>query len=300
MENHMEKAYKLSFETEQSEGLAVVNCGCSKTEPLHSFGPALKPNYVIHFVLSGKGVFFMEGKKYELEAGTGFLISPGVLAFYQADELNPWTYIWVGFSGSKAREYISGIGLSSHAPIFHSEEHEALYACVRDMMEHNTYGVANELRRIGQLHVFLSMIAKENPMEEEVGKGNQYVKRAIEYIQSNYHIPIKVSDVADYVCINRSYLYSLFQNALEMSPQQFLSRYRITKAAELLLTSSLPVESIALSTGYNDPFVFTKAFKQLTGMAPTTYRKEKKKAESTKNREYLNQIESFLKQGEKN
>ena len=296
----MEKAYKLNFETAQSEGLTVANCGCSKTEPLHSFGPALKPNFVIHFVLSGKGVFSIEGKKYELEAGRGFLIPPGELAFYQADERDPWTYIWVGFSGSKAGEYISGIGLSSHAPIFHSEEHEALYACVRDMMDHNTYGVANELRRIGQLHVFLSMIAKENPMEEEVGKGNQYVKRAIEYIQSNYHIPIKVSDVADYVCINRSYLYSLFQDALEMSPQQFLSRYRITKAAELLLTSSLPVESIALSTGYNDPFVFTKAFKQLTGMAPTTYRKEKKKAESTKNREYLNQIESFLKQGEKN
>ena len=295
----MEKAYKLSFETAQSEGLAVVNCGCSKTEPLHSFGPALKPNYVIHFVLSGKGVFSMNGKKYELETGNGFLIPPGELTFYQADELEPWTYIWVGFSGSRAKEYVSGIGLSGHAPIFQSEEHEALYACVKDMMEHNTYGVANELRRIGQLHVFLSMVAKENPMEEEVGKGNQYVKRAIEYIQGNYHIPIKVTDIADFVCINRSYLYSLFQEELEMSPRQFLSRYRITKAAELLLTSSLSVESIALSTGYNDAFVFTKAFKQLTGMSPTVYRKEKKKVESKRNREYLSQIEDFLKQGER-
>lgn len=295
----MEKAYKLSFETAKSEGLVVANCGCSKTEPLHSFGPALKPNYVIHFILSGKGVFSIDGKKYELEAGSGFLIPPGKLAFYQADEEDPWTYIWVGFSGIKAQEYISGVGLSKFAPIFQSEEHEALYACVKDMMEHNTYGVANELRRVGQLHIFLSMIAKENPMEEEVEKGNQYVKRAIDYIQSNYHIPIKVTDVANYVCINRSYLYSLFQEAVEMSPRQFLSRYRITKAAELLLTSSLSVESIALSTGYNDPFVFTKAFKQLTGMSPTVYRKEKRKEESKKNKEYLSQIENFLNQGDK-
>ena len=294
----MEKAYKLSFETAKSEGLVVANCGCSKTEPLHSFGPALKPNYVIHFVLSGKGIFSMDGKKYELEAGSGFLIPPGELAFYQADEKEPWTYIWVGFSGNKAQEYISGIGLSCRAPVFQSEEHEALYECVRDMMEHNIYGVANELRRVGQLHIFLSMIAKENPMEEDVGKGNQYVKRAVDYIQKNYHIPIKVTDIADYVCINRSYLYSLFQEALEMSPQQFLSRYRITKAAELLLTSSLSIESIALSTGYNDPFVFTKAFKQLKGMSPTTYRKEKKKEESKKNKNYLSQIEKFLKQSE--
>ena len=31
----MEKAYKLSFETEQNEGLVVTNCGFSKTEPMH-------------------------------------------------------------------------------------------------------------------------------------------------------------------------------------------------------------------------------------------------------------------------
>ena len=91
----MEKAYKLSFETETNEGLVVTNCGFSKTEPMHSFGPALKPNFVIHFVLSGKGTFSIDGKTYELESGSGFLVPPGELAFYQADKDEPWTYIWV-------------------------------------------------------------------------------------------------------------------------------------------------------------------------------------------------------------
>lgn len=290
----MEKAYKLSFETEPNEGLVVANCGFSKTEALHSFGPALKPNFVIHFVLSGKGIFSIGGKTYELERGSGFLIPPGELAFYQADEDEPWTYIWVGFGGNKAQKYIDDIGLSSRVPIFHLKEHEALYACVRDMMEHNTYGVANELRRVGQLYVFLSLITKENAVEKDVEKDNQYVKRAIGFIQSNYHIPIKVMDIADYVCINRSYLYSLFQESTKMSPHQFLSRYRITKSAELLLTSSLSIESICYSVGYKDPFVFTKAFKQAIGMSPTMYRKEKKEAESKMNKEFLNQIELFL------
>ena len=283
----MEKAYKLSFETEPNEGIVVANCGFSKTEALHSFGPALKPNFVIHFVLSGKGTFSIGGKTYELERGSGFLIPPGELAFYQADEDEPWTYIWVGFSGSKAQKYIDEIGLSSRIPIFHSKEHEGLSACVKDMMKHNTCGVVNELRRVGQLYIFLSMITKENTVEKEIEKDNQYVKRAIDFIQSNYHIPIKVTDIADYVCINRSYLYSLFQETMKMSPHQFLSRYRITKAAELLLTSSLSIESICYSVGYKDPFVFTKAFKQAIGMSPTMYRKEKKEAESKLNKEFM-------------
>ena len=155
-------------------------------------------------------------------------------------------------------------------------------------------GIANELTRIGQLYIFLSMITKENAIEKDVEKDNQYVKRAIEFIQSNYHIPIKVTDIADYVCINRSYLYSLFQDSTKMSPQQFLSRYRIAKAAELLVTSSLSIESICYSVGYKDPFVFTKAFKQITEMSPTQYRKEKKEAENKVNKQYLSQIEMLL------
>ena len=47
----MEKAYKLEFINEQTGTLAVNCCGCSKTEPLHSFGPALKSHYMIHYLL---------------------------------------------------------------------------------------------------------------------------------------------------------------------------------------------------------------------------------------------------------
>ena len=62
----MEKAYKLEFINEQTGTLAVNCCGCSKTEPLHSFGPALKPHYMIHYVLSGKGIFRIGGREYPL------------------------------------------------------------------------------------------------------------------------------------------------------------------------------------------------------------------------------------------
>lgn len=144
------------------------------------------------------------------------------------------------------------------------------------MMDHNTVGVANELRRNGLLHIFLSVVAQSMPEErrEETDRANQYVRRAVEFIQRNYCNPIRVTDVADYVCVNRSYLYTLFQKSLGMSPQQFLAAYRLTKAAEMLMVPHLPVESIALSCGYQDPLVFSKAFRQMKGVSPTMYRKQ--------------------------
>ncbi len=292
----MEKAYKLEFANEQTGSLVVNCCGCSKTEPQHSFGPALKPHYMIHYVMSGRGIFRTGGREYPLEAGSGFLITPGELAFYQSDDREPWTYVWVGFSGSGAADFISYMGLSVRHPIFRSERSEELYGSVRDMMEHNTCGPANELRRNGQLQIFLSLIAENARHQEraEENRANQYVERAVEFIRRNYCDPVKVTDVADYVCINRSYLYTLFERSMGMSPRQFLANCRITRAAELLAVTQLSVESIALSCGYNDPLVFTKAFKQMKGISPSAYRVQMKKGGDRRNRENLKQVEDFI------
>ncbi len=297
----MEKAYQLEFSGEKKGSLFLNCCGISQTEPLHSFGPAIKPHYLVHFVLSGRGRFSMGGKEYMLEQGCGFLIPPDELAFYQADAKDPWTYVWVGFHGGMAKELMESMGFSVARPVFKSDKEKELYQAVSDMMEHNTFGIANDLRRNGQLQLFLSLIAESAHIEEkgETDKADYYVRRAVEFILSNYCNPIKVTDVADYVCINRSYLYTLFKNALDISPQQFLSTFRLTKAQELLELTDLPVESIALSCGYSDPIVFAKSFKQMKKLSPSSYRKEMQKGETRKSREQLRQIEDFIRQGNK-
>lgn len=289
----MEKAFKLDFQNEKNGSLYVNCCGCSMTQGLHSFGPASKPHFLIHFVLSGKGIFRYHDKEYKLEKNYGFLIQPNELAFYQADEEEPWSYLWLGFAGSRASEILQGMGLSRNHPIFSCNASEELYDIVKDMMEHNTVGIANELRCNGQLGVFLSVIAEGTGVLslQEEDKGNQYVKKAVSFIQSNYCNPIKVTDVADYVCINRSYLYTLFQNYLGMSPQKFLTTFRLTKAKELLESTEYSIESIALSCGYGDALVFTKAFHGMRGMSPSAYRKISHKESS---KEQLEEVEKMI------
>nr|MCR4588983.1 AraC family ligand binding domain-containing protein [Lachnospiraceae bacterium] len=142
----MEKAYKLEFAGSRTTALTVSSCGVSRTEPLHSFGPAVKPHNMIHYIMSGKGTFTMNGVTYPLSAGNGFLIVPDELVFYQADEKDPWTYVWVGFTGEDVEAVLEEMGLNKERPIFQSEHADELYRYVEDMMEHNTSGLVNELR----------------------------------------------------------------------------------------------------------------------------------------------------------
>lgn len=294
----MEKAYKLLFNTEESDDLYVYCCGLSQTEPSHSFGPALKPHFMIHYILSGKGSFTIGGKKYPLTEGYGFLIVPDELAYYVADEKDPWTYVWIGFGGRRAEEIVSQLGLSILQPIFKSDKSKEIYDIVKDMMDHNTFSVEHALRRNGLLSLFLSLIASGMSVtpRSDSGTNNDYVTRAQAYVRSNYCNPIKVTDIANYVCINRSYLYTLFEKTLGISPQQYLTSYRIAKAVELLQLTELPIESISISCGYSDPLVFSKAFKLEKGVSPSAYRKSLPKSDRAGSKEHLLQVEQLIEE----
>ena len=99
-----------------------------------------------------------------------------------------------------------------------------------------------------------------------------------EFIEKNYdNAYIKVSDISNYLCLNRTYLTSLFNKHLNTSPQKFLMEFRIRKAEELLYQTDLPIGDIARSCGYSDPLAFSRSFKKFKGVNPTLYREEKRK-----------------------
>lgn len=286
----MEDSYVLQLQDRKFKDLYLMTCGYAKCDPLHSFGPAVRPNYIIHFVLEGRGKYQVGDEVYEISGGQGFLIEPEVLTFYQADAKDPWTYLWIGFQGEKAQEFMKDIGLNSQKLIFRSKHAEKLKEIVVSMLKNNTYSVTSQFILEGLLYTFLSVLTEdiEITFSSEKERENLYIRKAIEYIQNTYSNNIKVSDIASYVCINRSYLYTLFQKNTGMSPQEYLANYRLTRAAELLDVTDLPVSSVAMSCGYRDPLVFSKAFKGKKGISPSQYRKMSRNAQKEKSKRIIN------------
>ncbi|HJD04923.1 MAG TPA: AraC family transcriptional regulator [Candidatus Mediterraneibacter caccogallinarum] len=272
----MEDAYVLTLKNRKFSEFYLCYCGYAKCEPLHSFGPAVRPNYLIHLILDGKGVYQIGDTKYELSKGQGFLIEPEVQTFYQADKEEPWTYLWIGFSGSRAKEYLADIGLGSGHKIFRCKDTSGLREILNEILKRNTYTVENDFYREGFLYSFFGLLSQNIKSEAASQKEteNLYVREALEYTQNNYHYGIRVSDIADYVGVSRGYLHTLFTKTLGQSPQEYLVNYRITRAQQLLEITDLPVEGVAQSCGYSDPLVFSKLFKKRTGKTPSAYRKE--------------------------
>ena len=99
------------------------------------------------------------------------------------------------------------------------------------------------------------------------------IRKAREYIKSNYMNQINLDDIAKQVGFNSSYFSSLFKKESGMNFQEYLIKVRMDKARELLTDTNLSIAQICQDVGYSDRKHFSQSFKRLFGLQPKEYRK---------------------------
>lgn len=257
--------------------LTMYSCGKEKCAPNHSYGPAVRDHYLIHYILDGKGTFQVNKTTYHLEKGNGFLICPNVITYYEADQHTPWTYAWVGFHGLKAESYLKQANLSYDNPIFTYTTDDFIANCFFKMLESQKLIKGGEFRFLGWLYMFFSQLIEccEYSTSFPSQKRNRkelYVEQAVKFIERNYSRKIHIADLAHHIGLDRSYVYSIFKEILHLSPQEFLIHFRMNKACELMKNFDLTIGDISRSVGYEDPLLFSKIFKKINDVSPQKYR----------------------------
>lgn len=81
----------------------------------------------------------------------------------------------------------------------------------------------------------------------------------------------KVSDLTDYIPMNRSTIFLKVKELFGVSPSEFILGYRLSHAAGLLLEGEKNVSEVAYSVGFSTLNGFSKAFKAKFGIAPSKY-----------------------------
>lgn len=257
--------------------LNMYQCGTQKCSPGHDYGPAVRDHYLIHYVSHGKGFFQAGEKVYPLTRGQGFLICPHVVTYYRADFEEPWDYSWVGFHGLKAEAYLKSAGLDADNPIFTYDKDDYIKNCFVEMMSTNKLQKGREIRLLGLLYLFLSQLIEANGRDRfadtQTNRKENYIRKAIEYIEMNFSRRISISDIAHHVGLDRSYLGSIFREQLGTSLQEYLVNFRMDKACELMKYEQLSIGDISRSVGYEDPLLFSKMFRKAKALPPREYRR---------------------------
>lgn len=108
---------------------------------------------------------------------------------------------------------------------------------------------------------------------EGIEKYYDYVDFVKKYISENYSTTIYMSDLADFTNLSPSYLSDLFKRKVGISFTEYLIKFRLNKAIELMNSTNLRLIEIANSVGYSDYAQFNKIFKKYMKQSPKKYRK---------------------------
>ena len=120
----------------------------------------------------------------------------------------------------------------------------------------------------------LAIHARFSRLAERVGRTPHWsplVARAIAFVRENYDKQMSLESTAYALGISPNRLSRLFSEETGQGFSDYLIEFRIEKAKELLLVPGASIKHVSISCGYPDPNYFSRLFKKVTGLTPTTF-----------------------------
>ncbi len=100
------------------------------------------------------------------------------------------------------------------------------------------------------------------------------IRKMLEYIHQNYAGSLELAEIARTADIGERECMRCFQRTIQLSPMQYVLKYRIMKGAEMLLyRRESSIAQIAVLCGFDSPSNFSQKFKRFYNCTPQEYRK---------------------------
>ncbi|GKU81354.1 AraC family transcriptional regulator [Niallia sp. NCCP-28] len=237
--------------------------------------------YVFQYTLSGEGRLEVGGKDYRLEAGQAFIVEiPSNHRYYLPENSKRWEFIFITLVGKEAANCWNMMQ-EHHGPVLKIPADSKLIQLLLKIHQH-TYEqkISDSYHASAKAYEFIMECYRFiKNMEKQKKDFSLNMTKAITYIQTHYHEPIMLDEIAVISGYSKYYFIKQFQHQLNMTPVQYLTKIRIQKAAELLRTTDSSIIEIADAVGYANANYFNKVFRKVVGVSAGAFRDSKDAAE---------------------
>ncbi|MDL4843027.1 AraC family transcriptional regulator [Aquibacillus rhizosphaerae] len=107
--------------------------------------------------------------------------------------------------------------------------------------------------------------------ENKDKKTHRIVGKVIELCRNSSKNKLSGQDISKAIGMNYAYLSSLFREQTGKTITQFQNELLIEKAIRLFKEDTLNVSEVSSYLGFSNPFYFSRVFKKVTGISPSTY-----------------------------
>ena len=245
-----------TIHTDFLDSLRPLFAGQRKCDPEHFFGPAVRDYWILHYIVSGKGVYKTQQNTYEVTSGKAFIIKPGEVTVYTADKHEPWHYVWLAF---KAEE--------ENFDLPYVIENKSLGTVMERLSREDRFEEGAHYYFVSAFFEIMDCLVGNSSSARQ-----SYVENAVNIMKLQYMTDISVLEISKRLGLERSYFSNLFKAETGKSPKQYLTDYRMKIALSMLRREKYTVSVVASSVGYGDVFGFSRYFKKYYGVSPSRYK----------------------------
>lgn len=229
---------------------------------------------------AGQGFFLCEPNNEQTSIGKGTLIAipPHILHTEKSNPHNPLHYYSVAF------DELNIFGNRHSVAIFPCDKQYANYVQYLSEIYERAQNPApfSENIVLNNFESFLILLTEALQTNfSDIPSINrqtpQELTQAIDYINSNYHLPITLEELASLSFLSKSQLNRLFQKYYSLSPGAYILRKRIDIAIYLLTFTECSVASVADAVGFNSVSNFIQKFREQVGETPKQFYERNRK-----------------------
>lgn len=186
----------------------------------------------------------------------------------------PFTTLYLKFSADGSL-YDRLMNAPEYFQCFHTQETKKL---LKEIILLNESAQHDSLLLYSKLLSLIHLILEDSHISKTFNKEHyQLVEAAKAYIEQNFSKNIKLSDIAASVNLSSIYFHKIFSDLCSCTPHEYLTRYRISRAKELLWNSDNSIGYISEICGFGCQQYMNQVFKKNLETTPGQYRKQMNK-----------------------
>ena len=265
--------FYLDAHSRKHHTLKVVCGGREHCRPNYRIDRRDFPFYSIEFVARGKGSVILKNTEYSLFTGRVFSYGPGISHVITTEENDPLVKYFVDFIGSEAPKMLRKYGLATGS-VVQVASPEVILQIFEDLIRNGQTDSAFTLLLCKAiLEQLMLKIAETSIVEHSRTTAAFFTyQNSREIIQKNFKTIKSLEQIAEECHIDSAYLCRLFKRFDNRSPYQYLMRLKMNLAAQRLQLPNSSVKEIAFELGFCDPFHFSRVFKRIFGVSPSTFK----------------------------
>ena len=262
--------------TEQVKNLPIYLSGIGGTEYQGNVKRA--EGYCWHQILfcaGGSGRLIYDNTETVITANSFIFIPAYYPHEYIPDDVK-WDMRWTVFDGYSCVHILEEFGMNK--PMIVKTDSITSMQKLYDKMlvtlkTDKVYGNYTCAGLVYQYILEFHRLALDNSAKSKVDKSD-ILMPALNYIEENYKNDFSVAVLADISGVSQQYLCRIFNQTMNISPNEYITCRRLQEAKLLLTETNIPIKEICVMSGFSDPGYFSTVFRKYEKISPMEYRKK--------------------------